>query len=61
VAEFEKIFLYLCMTSSNILVQDTIAKEVGVTRQTISNYIELLEQANLIYSSRPLDLSGKKS
>lgn len=60
-AEFEKIFLYLCMTSSNILVQDTIAKEVGVTRQTISNYIELLEQANLIYSSRPLDLSGKKS
>jgi hypothetical protein len=60
VNEFEKIFLYLCMTSSNILVQDTIAKEVGVTRQTISNYIELLEQANLIYSSRPLDLRGKK-
>lgn len=60
VAEFEKIFLYLCMTSSNILVQDTIAKEIGVSRQTISNYIELLEQANLIYSSRSLDLSGKK-
>ncbi|MCJ7839572.1 ATP-binding protein [Lederbergia sp. NSJ-179] len=60
VSEFEKIFLYLCMTSSNIVVQETIAKEVGVSRQTISNYLELLEQANLIYSSRPIDLKGKK-
>ncbi|WP_108671384.1 ATP-binding protein [Peribacillus acanthi] len=60
VAEFEKIFLYLCMTSSNIVVQDTIAKEVGVSRQTISNYLELLEQANLIYSSRPIEMKGKK-
>lgn len=60
ISEFEKIFLYLCVTSSNIVVQDTIAKEVGVSRQTISNYLELLEQANLIYSSRPIDLKGKK-
>jgi predicted AAA+ superfamily ATPase len=60
VSEFEKIFLYLCMTSSNIVVQETIAKEVGVSRQTISNYLELLEQANLIYSSRPIELKGKK-
>ncbi|WP_232336775.1 ATP-binding protein [Planococcus lenghuensis] len=60
VPEFEKIFLYLCMTSSNIVVQETIAKEVGVTRKTISNYIELLEHANLIYSSRPVDIKGKK-
>lgn len=60
VTEFEKIFLYLCMTSSNIVVQETLAKEVGVSRQTISNYLELLEQANLIYSSRPIELKGKK-
>lgn len=60
VSDFEKIFLYLCMTSSNIVVQDTIAKEVGVSRQTISNYLELLEQSNLIYSSRPIELKGKK-
>src|SRR5699024_10614151 len=60
IAEFEKIFLYLCMSSSNILVQETIAKEVGITRQTLGNYLELLEHANLIYSSRPVDLSGKK-
>ncbi|MCD8511909.1 MAG: DUF4143 domain-containing protein [Bacillus sp. (in: Bacteria)] len=48
------------MTSSNIVVQDTIAKEVGVSRQTISNYLELLEQANLIYSSKPIENEREK-
>ncbi|GGI46266.1 ATPase [Paenibacillus marchantiophytorum] len=60
VAELEKIFLYLCMISGNIVVQDTIAKEVGVTRQTVANYMELLEQANLIYISKPIELKGKR-
>lgn len=60
VAELEKIFLYLCMTSGNIVVQDTIAKEIGVSRPTVANYIELLEQGNLIYSSMPAELKGKR-
>lgn len=60
VSELEKIFLYLCMTSGNIVVQDTIAKEIGVSRQTVANYLELLAQGNLIYMSLPADLSGKK-
>ncbi|MGL4521008.1 MAG: DUF4143 domain-containing protein [Bacilli bacterium] len=52
VSEFEKIFLYLCMTSGNIVVSETIAKQIGVSKPTISNYLELLEHANLIYMSR---------
>lgn len=60
VSEFEKIFLYLCMTSGNIVVTETIAKEIGVSRPTISNYLELLEHANLIYMSKPFQLKGKK-
>ncbi|WP_234410395.1 ATP-binding protein [Caldalkalibacillus mannanilyticus] len=60
VSEFEKIFLYLCMTSGNIIVAETIAKEIGVSRPTISNYLELLEHANLIYMSKPFELKGKK-
>ncbi len=60
VSEFEKIFLYLCITSGNIVVAETIAKEVGVSRPTISNYLELLEHANLIYTSKPFELKGKK-
>lgn len=60
VAELEKIFLYLCMTSGNIIVQDTIAKEIGVSRPTVANYMELLEQGNLIYISMPAELTGKR-
>lgn len=60
VSEFEKIFLYLCMTSGNIVVTETIAKEIGVSRPTINNYLELLEHANLIYMSKPFELKGKK-
>jgi predicted AAA+ superfamily ATPase len=44
------------MISGNIVVQDTIEKEVGVTRQTVANYMEILEQANLIYISKPIEL-----
>lgn len=60
ISEFEKIFLYLCITSGNIVVTETIAKEIGVSRPTISNYLELLEHANLIYTSKPFELKGKK-
>jgi predicted AAA+ superfamily ATPase len=60
VAELEQIFLYLCMYSGNIVVQDTIAKEVGISRQTVANYMEFLNQANLIYISLPTELTGKK-
>jgi len=60
VNELEKIFLYLCMVSGNIVVQDTIAKEVGISRPTVANYMEFLEQANLIYVSQPTEQTGKK-
>ncbi len=60
VAELERIFLYLCMISGNIVVQDTIAKEVGISRPTVANYMDFLEQANLIYVSHPTEQTGKK-
>lgn len=60
VLELEKIFLYLCLHSGNIIVQETIAKEIQIARQTVSNYINQLEQANLIYISHPIDQYGKK-
>ena len=59
--ELERIFLYLCNVSSEIIAIDTIAKELnGVSRQTVQNYIEYLQSANLIYLSYPVDLDGKK-
>ncbi len=59
--ELERIFLYLCRVSSEIVAIDSVAKELhGVSRQTVQNYIEYLASANLIYLSYPVDLDGKK-
>lgn len=59
--ELERIFLYLCSVSSEIVSVDAIAKELnGVSRPTVENYIGYLESANLIYRSNPINISGKK-
>lgn len=59
--ELERIFLYLCNVSSEIVSIDAMAKELnGVSRQTVQNYIDYLESANLIYMSYPVSLEGKK-
>ena len=59
--ELERIFLYLCNVSSDIVAIDAMVKELnGVSRQTVQNYIEYLESANLIYLSYPVALDGKK-
>ena len=59
--ELERIFLYLCNVSSEIVSIEAIAKELsGVTRPTVENYIQYLESANLIYQSWPIDMAGKK-
>ncbi len=59
--ELERIFLYLCSVSSNVVSIEAITKELnGVSRITVENYIKYLESANLIYRSLPIDLAGKK-
>ena len=59
--ELERIFLYLCNVSSEIVSIEAIAKELnGVSRPTVENYIQYLESANLIYRSWPVDMADKK-
>ncbi|NLY70624.1 MAG: ATP-binding protein [Clostridiales bacterium] len=59
--ELERIFLYLCNVSSQIVSIEAIAKELsGVSRPTVENYIRYLESANLIYQSWPISMAGKK-
>jgi Predicted ATPase (AAA+ superfamily) len=59
--ELERIFLYLCNVSSNIVSIEAIAKELnGVSRPTVENYIRYLESANLIYLSYPVEMGGQK-
>ncbi len=59
--ELERIFLYLCNVSSEIVSIEAITKELnGVSRTTVENYIQYLESANLIYQSWPVDMADKK-
>ena len=59
--ELERIFLYLCSVSSDIVSVEAITKELnGVSRTTVENYISYLESANLIYQSWPVDMADKK-
>ena len=60
--ELERIFLYLCNTSSDIVSFTTISKELdGVSRATVETYVKYLESANLIYQSWPVDIGGRKA
>jgi len=57
----EKLFLYLCMTSSEIFNKQTAAKELeNIGVGTVEDYISFLEKSNLIYISNPM-MVGKKS
>jgi predicted AAA+ superfamily ATPase len=61
VNDIEKIFLYLCYTSSNIININALTKELdGVSRTTIEKYIQYLESANLIYVSPLINVTGKQ-
>ncbi|NMO94284.1 ATP-binding protein [Paenibacillus lemnae] len=58
--ELERIFLYLCMTTGNIVEVSTISNNMDITRPTVLKYLHFLELANLIYTGYPVDMAGKK-
>ena len=56
----EKLFLYLCMNSTEIFSITTAAKELENTSvSTIDGYLEALEMSNLIYQAKPMDVGSK--
>lgn len=56
----EKLFLYLCMNSTEIFNATTATKELeNVSVTTIDNYIEALEMSNLIYLAKPMNVGSK--
>ena len=58
----EKLFLYLCMNSTEIFSITTAAKELENTSvTTLDNYIEALVMSNLIYLAKPMNVGGKGS
>ena len=58
----EKLFLYLCMNSTEIFNATTAAKELENTSiTTIDSYIQALEMSNLIYMARPMHVGSKSA
>ena len=56
----EKLFLYLCINSTEIFNTATAAKELeNITVNTIESYLNALEMSNLIYISRPVGVGSK--
>ncbi len=56
----EKLFLYLCVNSTEIFSATTAAKELeNISVNTIDSYIEALEMSNLIYLAKPMNVGSK--
>lgn len=61
IRDMEKIFLYLCYCSSNIINISNMTKELnGINRKTVEDYIQYLSGANLIYISPAVSLGVKQ-
>jgi hypothetical protein len=56
----ERLFIYLCLHSGSVLEVQTCANALQIQRTTVDNYLDLLEQANLIYRLPPAAVGGKK-
>jgi len=59
VNELEKLFIYLCLNTGGILSVQKCASALGSTTVTVSNHLEALEQANLIFRLPPAGTGGK--
>ena len=54
VLELEKIFLYLCYHDGGILDVTAISRELdGITRDSVTKFLDLFESTHLIYRLRP--------
>lgn len=56
----EKLFLYLCINSTEIFSVTTAAKELeNISVATLDSYISALEMSNLIYLAKPINVGSK--
>ncbi len=55
----EKLFLCLCMNSTQVFSVTTAARNLDNTSvATLENYISALEMSNLLYIAHPMDVDG---
>lgn len=53
ILELEQFFIFLCMHDGGLQDTKTISKDLGIAKQTVQNFIELLESTYLIYRLPP--------
>lgn len=53
ILELEQMFIFLCMHDGGMQDTATIAKELGIAKQTVQNFIDLFESTHLIYRLPP--------
>jgi len=53
VQELEEMFLFLCLHDGGLQDTKTIAKELGIAKQTVQSFIDLFESTHLIYKLPP--------
>lgn len=53
ILELEQTFIYLCMHNGGIQDLQTLSSNLGITKQTVQNYINLLELTHLLYKLPP--------
>jgi len=61
VADLEKLFVYLCVHSGGIFSVTNCANALGATKPTVSNYLQGLREANLVYLLPPFKRTGKQA
>lgn len=53
VLELERTFLYLCMHDGGLLDMNSLSRSLAVSRNTVQNFISLLESCHLVYRLPP--------
>jgi predicted AAA+ superfamily ATPase len=61
VDDLERLFFYLCLHTGALLSIRECASSLEVSALTVSNYLEVLEQAHLIHKLPSASLGGKKT
>lgn len=53
ILELEQMFIFLCLHDGGMQDTQTISKELGIAKQTVQSFFDLLESAHLIYKLPP--------
>ncbi|KAF0196363.1 MAG: AAA family ATPase [Bacillota bacterium] len=60
VLDLEKVFVYLSLNSGQLIGQDSVARELNISRITLNSHLQSLERAYLTLTSPPLDHKGNR-